>query len=335
MATYPGYTLSSGWKGILAGFGVNHQDVLRRAGLPEDLLSGDEVRVPAEQFFAFAQALEDAVDDPLFPIRLVDSMSAEWFSPPLFAALCSPNLAVAVERLSKFKPLIAPVSLLVERGEDGGLTIQYRWLQPALKPPDQMVGYEALFVARLARLGTRHPVKPSSVTMPSIPEQRAAFEDYLGARIQQGPFLTLRFSRADAERPFLTASKAMWEIFGPELRRRLADLEGNSTFETRTRAVLLEALPSGQVSVQYVARRLAVSSRTLQRRLQGEGTSYKDVVQQTRERLARHYLGQTQLTSSEIAYLLGFEEPSSFFRAFHEWTGETPEGHRQVLRSAG
>jgi len=72
-----------------------------------------------------------------------------------------------------------------------------------------------------------------------------------------------------------------------------------------------------------------VSTRTLQRRLRGEGTSFKAVVDTTRESLARHYLRRTHLSSTEIAYLLGFDEASSFFRAFQRWTGTTPETLRR------
>jgi len=125
----------------------------------------------------------------------------------------------------------------------------------------------------------------------------------------------------------------MWAIFEPELRKRLADLEGNATFSERTQAVLLEGLPSGRFGMGDVARRLAVSSRTLQRRLRGEGTSFKAVVDTTRESLAKHYLGRTQLTGTEIAYLLGFEEPNSFFRAVQRWEGTTPESLRRQLVS--
>ncbi|MCB9697640.1 MAG: helix-turn-helix transcriptional regulator [Alphaproteobacteria bacterium] len=86
--------------------------------------------------------------------------------------------------------------------------------------------------------------------------------------------------------------------------------------------------------MERVARRLAVSTRTLQRRLREEGTSFKEVVDTTREGLARHYLGRTQLSASEIAFLLGFEEPNSFFRAVQRWTGTTPETLRRRLATA-
>ncbi len=324
------YSLGPGWKGILAELGVRHDDALCRAGLPADLLNHDDPRVSTEQLFAFARALEDMTGDARLPLHLVEVMSAEFFTPPVFAALCSPNLELAAERLSRFKPLIGPLDLEVTSGRSG-LKLEYRWHETSVPVPASLTGSEALFVVKLARMGTRHEVRPTKVTLPALPPKHSAYEEFLGVRITVHKATTVRFSADDASRPFLSANGAMWDIFEPQLRQRLADLRGAASFEARTRAVLLEALPSGQVSLEAVSRRLATSGRSLQRRLREEGTSFKVVVQQTRERLARHYLSQTAHSSSEIAYLLGFEDPTSFFRAFQSWTGTTPDTLRRSM----
>ena len=84
-----------------------------------------------------------------------------------------------------------------------------------------------------------------------------------------------------------------------------------------------------------VARELGVGSRTLQRRLASEGTSWLHVLNQTRERLARHYFQSTDLSPTQVSFLLGFEDPNSLFRAFQRWTGTTPEVWRAEARTAG
>ena len=324
-----GYALGPGWKGILAQLGVSHEDVLRRARLPEDLLNSGDPRVPAEQFFAFSAALEASFDDARLPLLLVEAMSPEFFSPAVFAALCSPNLETAAERLSRFKPLVGPVDLTVTRDE-AGLELEYHWQDTAIAVPASLSGCEILFIVKLARMGTRHEVKPTRARLPTLPPAHQAYEEWLGVRIEVGSPLSVRFGAEDATRPFLSANGSMWQIFEPELRRRLADLENSATVEERTRAILLEALPSGQVNLDSVARRLATSSRSLQRKLREEGTSFKAVVQHTRENLAHHYLSRTPLSTTEIALLLGFEDPTSFFRAFHSWTGSTPDSIRRA-----
>lgn len=322
------YTIDSGFRAILAEVGVDHVHVLRHAQLPEDLLNGDEVRVPADAFLRFGAALEELIPDDAFWVTLVEAMSPEWFSPSVFAALCSPDLVTAGERLARFKPLMGPITLEVAPTPEG-VRFRYRWLPGLVTPPAYMHALEALFIVRLARLGTRRHVRPLAVTVPALPRNPLPFEQYLGVRMTRGESLDVVFSQQDVERPFMTANPGMWKIFEPELRKRLADLDQSATFTMRTRAVLVEALPAGQVSMAHVARRLAVSSRTLQRRLREEGTSFKDVVQATRESLARHYLERTRLSATEVAYLLGFEEATSFFRAFHRWTGTTPEAWRR------
>jgi AraC-like DNA-binding protein len=98
----------------------------------------------------------------------------------------------------------------------------------------------------------------------------------------------------------------------------------------RVRAALHEALPSGLVAMESIARKLALSKRTLQRRIEAEGTSYQKILQETREALARHYLEKTALPVAEISLLLGFDEPNSFYRAFRQWTSTTPESVRQA-----
>ena len=79
-----------------------------------------------------------------------------------------------------------------------------------------------------------------------------------------------------------------------------------------------------RVSIDDIARRLATSPRSLQRRLRDEGVTFADLVRRTREDLARRYLKDPGLTVTEVAYLLGFSEASAFSRAFRAWTGRTP-----------
>ena len=96
-------------------------------------------------------------------------------------------------------------------------------------------------------------------------------------------------------------------------------------------STFLELLPSGRSVIGDVARTLGMSTRTLQRRLGAESSRYQVVLNQTREQLARHYLGSSTMSGAEIRFLLGYDDPSSFFRAFHQWTGQTPETVRAAV----
>jgi len=80
--------------------------------------------------------------------------------------------------------------------------------------------------------------------------------------------------------------------------------------------------------MQAVCRRLGVGTRTLQRRLQDEGTTFQQTLDTLRDSLAHHYLRNTALSGAEISFLLGYEDANSFARAFHVWTGRTPQAVR-------
>ena len=219
------------------------------------------------------------------------------------------------------------MSLNIEDGERG-LFVGIQWNDPTLQLPASLAATELVFLTQIARIGTREPIRPLRVESlyPLQPEE--AYAEFFGVDPEKGQRHGVIFSSTDAQRPFLTASESLWETFEPELRRRLIELEASASIAERVRSVLLEGLPSGEATIDLTARRLGLSSRTLQRKVKLEGTSYKEIVRDTREQLARHYVTNTNLAYAEISFLIGFEEPSSFFRAFREWTGETPESVR-------
>lgn len=321
------FPLDANWRTALHDLGTTPSDVLRRAQLPEDLLSRPDPRLSTDAYFAFWDALEAEVEVPYFPIALAEVVRAESFSPPIFAALCSENLLVAMRRLSKYKRLVAPMALDVVEADDR-VSLSLRFLDTDREPPTSFIAAELLFFVQLARLSTREHIVPQRVVMPEPPRPAATYRRFLGVDVTQGPTIAIDFRHHDATRPFFSANEAMWNIFEIGLRQRLAELSDSSTTAERVHAALLELLPSGEAAAEAVANRLAVSKRTLQRRLKDEGTSYADVLANTRERLARHYLTRTTISSNEISFLLGYDETTSFFRAFHDWTGQTPEAVR-------
>ncbi len=158
-----------------------------------------------------------------------------------------------------------------------------------------------------------------------------AYEAYFGVPVLRIRSPTVMFSAEDAERPFLTANHGMWSFFERALRQRLADLDRHATTVERVRGALLEVLPAGELSMLAVSVTLGLSSRTLQRRLKDEGSSFQQTLDAVRSSLAQHYLQHSWMSGTEISLLLGFEDPNSFVRAFQGWTGST----LTATRSAG
>lgn len=326
------YAVWPGWRLLMQDAGLASPPILRRAELPGDLFAREQVRLTSVEFFRLWEAIETearSLDAALpAPLRIAQVMSSDWFDPELFAALCSANLGNAIERIGKYVRLIAPIVITLDRGADR-TTVMIDFLDQTKPPPAVFTAFKLVFFVQLARLATRTAMKPLNVGWPfadETPENDAVlYQDFFGVPLGTAALGTLVFANADVDRPFLTENHKIWQFFEPSLRQRLADLDRAASMFERVRSALLEALPAGDVTMQSVGKRLGVGTRTLQRRLQEEGTSFQQTLDSVRASLAEHYLRKTMMSSAEIALLLGFEDANSFVRAFRGWTGTTPQ----------
>ena len=103
-----------------------------------------------------------------------------------------------------------------------------------------------------------------------------------------------------------------------------------SSVREQVKAVLKRCLPSGRPDVWDVARDLGMSERTLQRRINDEGTSFRELLVEARQELGRHLLSDPSAEIDEVACLLGYQDTTSFYRAFREWEGVTPVRWREL-----
>ena len=322
------YILDLGWQTLFKDLDISAQDILRHARLPLDLLSQKQPTVTAEEYLRLWDGVAAVLkDERAFPLRLAQTISPEAFSPPIFASLCSDDLNMALRRVAKYKPLVGPMRLAVEQTPQQTF-VKFEGLPEYDPLPGSLVAFELAFWVQIARIATRERIVPLAVNATSVIADADEYEPFFGVPVSRDTFNGLTFAASDARRPFLTANDAMWEFFEPQLRKRLDDLTHESSFRERVRACLIEILASGQYSMADVANRLAVSTRTLQRRLRDEGTSFQKELDALREELARSYLSKSDYSSGQIAFLLGYDEPNSFFRAFRSWTGQTPESVR-------
>jgi AraC-like DNA-binding protein len=137
----------------------------------------------------------------------------------------------------------------------------------------------------------------------------------------------LLFARADVISPLPTAHPLLAEVHerlaGEHLQR--LDL---AQVSSRARAAIIRRLPDGEPRRTEIASTLEMSERTLQRRLEVEGTSFQRLLDDTRRELAQQYLGQTDTSLCDATYLLGFSNQSSFFRACKRWFGISPRQYR-------
>jgi AraC-like DNA-binding protein len=144
----------------------------------------------------------------------------------------------------------------------------------------------------------------------------------------------LIFSKADMELPFITYNAELLAVIAPQLEAELTEQLAQKTFSEQAKGVLKRLLAGQRPGIQGLARELNLSTRTLQRRLTEQGISFQRLLEEARRELARHYLLHSSLELNQTAYLLGYEDPNSFLRAFHQWEGTSPGQWRMLQRSS-
>jgi AraC-like DNA-binding protein len=196
--------------------------------------------------------------------------------------------------------------------------------------PPSMALMDMVLFLELVRCHTGEHVIPLEVRIPRQATGRAHADAYFGVTPQIGKYPTLILSREDAERPLITENPELWSVFETDLHRRIEQRRIENTLERRVRGALQELLPSGQSSIDAVSRKLNMSKRSLQRKLRDEGQTFQTTLDATRSELSMRYLKQGDMTVEEISFLLAYQDPNSFYRAFHTWTGMTPMQARRA-----
>ena len=311
---------------MLTDLGLDQATILTKAGLPSGLLHGEGSTIPVLDFFTFWQVISDEIDDPSLPLKLADLSAMDYFDPAFFAAMCSPNLNIAAARLSEFKSQVGPFGLDVTIKERDTSIVFF--CKGYFEIPTSISLIELVFLVNFARRATRHNIVPTTVSLPSDFANPEIYERHFGCPIHIGKTASICFSAADAQRPFLTHDDDMWLFFEPQLRKRMDEAQASPSTRARVEHVLVEYLPSGRATMAEVAHDLAMSKRTLQRRLSEENTTWQQVLNDARKSLAKHYLVRTELGMVELSLLLCFEDLHSLYRAFRRWEGTSPEAWR-------
>ena len=308
------YILDGRYKYLLQYHGINVEEVLKKAQLPGDALNHRTPTMTEEGYYRFMTAIGDLSDDDALPIKLSCTNKIEAFSPPIFASYCAKNGEMCIERLARYKRLIGPMRFIITKDDDT-LTVEIIGDSEELTQPTCLVSCEFSFLINIIRRATKEEINAVGTEMIE-PPNGTAISDFLGC----------------PQKPFISYDEGMWSYFEPELNKRLAELDVDDSTSARVRAALGEMLPGGMCSIEDVAARLGLSRRTLQRKLSEENTTFQKQLNSTRETLAIHYIKNTDMTSNDIAFLLGYQELNSFLRAFTIWTGKTITDYRRDLQ---
>ncbi|MDR3764423.1 MAG: AraC family transcriptional regulator [Acidobacteriota bacterium] len=318
----------------LEDLGIPPTAVLRRAGLPAELAGQPRLMLCTNDLFKLWKAMGELAPDPNVGLLMGGEMRMEYQSPTALAALSSENFGEAVQRMARYKLLTCPEEILSQ--VDGNeWSIQFRWLLAGEVEPQPLNDCCFAWVLAVARLGTGTRLSPLRVEYRQPRGELQSLERYFGCPVETaGTRNAIVFRATDAARPFVTRNAELLGTLAPQLEAELkAQPREEESFSERVRRTVQEKLTGRRPAIEEVARTLHISSRTLQRKLQEAGSSYQRVLEESRHQLARHYLNNSALELSEAAYLLGYEDASSFVRAFRTWEGVPPARWREQQRS--
>ena len=313
-------TMPKQFQDFLRNIGLSIENILEQAGIP-NILWKEEIQLSTEEYYLFLKKIDEVItDEQISAISNIDNLNV--FIPSFFAALSSKNGLEGLKRLAKYKKLIGLVSLEIKEFEEI-VQVQYFFEQKEKQLPRFAVLNEQLLLMNLLNKGIGKGIIPISVTSPF--EYGEFLSKEMNITVNKGVQNEIIFSMKDLKKPFLTANNIMVEYLEPQLKQKLAEIENqiSETFTARVQKKLFQLIPSGQFSLENVAEEFGISGRTLQRNLSVENTSFNQMVKDIQKMMTFNYLEAKELSIDEIAYLVGYSETSSFYRAFKKWTGKT------------
>ena len=307
--------------------------VLRHAGLPQSFLGQPRVLINTEELFALWRSIGEVSADPAIGLLLGTENRTERFHPVGLAALSSDTFGAAIDQMARYKQLTCPEEIVQEK--DGNeWSIQFRWLLADEAEPLVLIECAFAWILSTGRHGTGTRLSPLRVEFVQSRAHAKAIERHFGCPVVFGAHRNaIVFRSSDAAKPFVTRNAELLAMLAPQFEEELKQENKDENFAERVRIAIQQKLTGRRPSIDDVADALHISSRTLQRRLQEEGSSFQRVLDEARHQLARHYLNNSHLELNEAAYLLGYEDGNSFVRAFRSWEGVPPARWREQQRA--
>ena len=307
--------------------GVTPAAVLRRAGLSTSLHQNAQGAVATAQLFAIWKAVEALTTDAGFGLALMEGHKEAGQKPALLAAHYAATYRDALVLLAGAKRYGACFQLRFEE-KDGHFAIAKDWLfarepEPALSAE---MGFAALL--ELGRKGTGIRLIPVRMEFAHPDRGSATQRAFFGCPIVHDAARNLLVLNAgDLDLSFPAHNPELLDLLAPALAQTPSHFR-TASFGERVRQAIGDGLAEGRPLIGPVAQRLAMSERTLQRRITEEGTNFRALLQDARREAARRLLADRSIPIDRVAGLLGYSNTSAFYRAFRAWEGITPEARR-------
>ena len=313
--------------------GLSPPAVLRSAGLPQVYSKEPRVLLKTEELFALWRAIGEVSGNPAIGLQLGTETKTERFHPIGLVALSSENFGAAINQMARYKQLTCPEEIH-QQVDDEEWSIRFRWLLAEEHEPPVLIECAFAWLLSIARHGTGTRLSPLRVEFMQPRPHVKVIERHFGCLVVCGtPHNAIVFRAADAQRPFVTRNAELLGMLAPQFEEELKRENGDENFVERVRIAIQQKLTGQRPTIEDIANTLHISSRTIQRRLQDEGSNFQRVLEDARHQLARQYLNNSVLELNEAAYLLGYNDANSFVRAFRTWEGVPPARWREEQRA--
>lgn len=318
--------------------GANEQELLDSIGLNRDILDDQDSRLPASAFVGILRAATSLLRRPDFSLTYGSNSRFDDFSIVGLIAYGSNSMAEGFDQMNRYAKLVLDTGVskssqrfrLVEDGD--GVWIEDHRPNPNVTPEltetvfARFVGdYDRYFAAEH---GTERPFLAFEVTH-EAPTHADAYERLFRFPVRFGAPRNALLAHKSWLR--LTTGPKNRYAFGVLLRHAddlLTELQASETTKGQVARILLPILHKGEISMEKVAQEIGISRPTLYRKLKAEGLTFEQLLDGLRHKMAVEYLEGGKASVNEVAYLVGFSEPSSFTRAFKRWTGRAPSKRR-------
>lgn len=337
-------TVAAGLVRSLAAFaarsGLHQPDILDEVGLTEADLHDQDRRIGFDTYLKLIDVVISRTDDPALLARHAIETQLEKISVVGLIVGSAASLPDAMQQLNRYAALMIEIDIM-----EGGPRFSVAqegsdvWIIDNRPDPNRSPALtEAAFGRFIGEFRRNLPEHPFAVRIEMThakPAHAGELEQLLQCPIAFGCTRNAMQIAPDwLVRPFENTSRYVFGIFSEKADALLAELEKDDSIRARVEAGLMPSLHKGEASIDAIASELGMSRATLYRRLKQEGTTFAEVADELRCRMASDYLSARKVSVNEAAYLVGFSEASSFVRAFRRWTGQTPAEYRDQLLTA-
>ncbi|MDJ0520830.1 MAG: AraC family transcriptional regulator [Planctomycetota bacterium] len=319
-----------------AGAEVDARALLRSIGLDPDAPLDVSQMVAADAYYDLLERIVRQMESGHeLSLRVGPLMRPDDYGALGLAWKSAPTVRDSLERVARYCRLWTDNMTYEIREREGGIDFllhRFGERRLGMRLSNEATISSATSLIRQTAFADFHP--RAAFLQHAAPEDTSAHERYFGCPVHFGaPEDALWIADEDLERNNHLADDGISRFLLTHLDAEVEALGGEDELETHVRRAISRSLSDGVPRMADAARRMAMSERTLQRRLAEKDLSFKTLVEATQRELAQNLLGQSEYAMSEVAFLTGFSEQSAFNRAFKRWFNETPTAYRKARRA--